>query len=258
MKGNHRHMPMPGQAPHERVGPRLIIVAVVAGVGISIVSISIGEGGPNTVAYEERGEVQGLDRGDHAGRARAWARRRHRSRSSCSRTCARFPAATFQAEVVDPIIEEYVREGRAQISIRHFSFGRSGVTEAAIASTAAGEQGHQWQFAEIVMRNLENAGPQGIDENFLKGAAEVTPGLEIDEWDEAFAEELEAQIDGSRVRERGGPGRRAGFRAEAAGRARGRSSPASAGSRSWTARPRSTRSVPRSSGSRCSSADLAP
>ncbi len=79
--------------------------------------------------------------------------------------------------------------------MRHFSFGRTGVTEAAIASTAAGEQGHQWQFAEIVMRNLENAGPQGIDENFLKGAAEVTPGLVIDEWDAAFAEELEAQSD---------------------------------------------------------------
>ena len=45
------------------------------------------------------------------------------------------------------------------------------------------------------MRNLENAGPQGIDENFLKGAAEVTPGLVIDEWDAAFAEELEAQSD---------------------------------------------------------------
>ena len=103
------------------------------------------------------------------------------------------PGATFQREVVDPIIEEYVREGRAQISMRHFSFGRTGVTEAAIAASAAGEQGHQWQYAEIVMRNLENAGPQGIDENFLKGAAEVTPGLEIDLWEEAFAAELEAQ-----------------------------------------------------------------
>jgi hypothetical protein len=88
-----------------------------------------------------------------------------------------------------------VREGRAQISLRHFSFGRTGVTEAAIAASAAGEQGHQWQYAEIVMRNLKNAGPQGIDENFLKGAAEVTPGLEINEWEEDFAREFDAQSD---------------------------------------------------------------
>jgi hypothetical protein len=172
--------------------PRAIIAVVVVGVTISIVSISIGDGGPNTVAYEERAEVQGLV----AGIAQDGARLGEEEAPVEIELFTDIRATTgaeFQAEVVDPVIEEYVREERAQISLRHFSFGRSGVTEAAIAATAAGEQGHQWQFAEIVMRNLENAGPQGIDENFLKGAAEVTPGLEIDPWDEAFAEELEAQ-----------------------------------------------------------------
>ena len=173
--------------------PRLIIVAVVAGVGISIVSISIGDGGPNTVAYEERDEVQGLVAGIKQDGARLGDEAAPVEIELFTDVRA-IPAATFQEDVVDSLIEEFVRDGRAQISIRHFSFGRSGVTEAAIASTAAGEQGHQWQFAEIVMRNLENAGPKGIDESFLKGAAEVTPGLEIDAWDEAFAEELEAQM----------------------------------------------------------------
>jgi protein-disulfide isomerase len=172
--------------------PRVIIAVVVVGVAISIVSISIGEGGPNTVAYEEREEVQGLV----AGIAQDGARLGEEDAPIEIELFTDIRATTgaaFQEEVVDPIIEEYVRENRAQISLRHFSFGRSGVTEAAIAAAAAGEQGHQWQFAEIVMRNLQNAGPQGIDESFLKGAAEVTPGLEIDPWDEAFAEELEAQ-----------------------------------------------------------------
>ena len=172
--------------------PRIIIVAVVAGVAISIVSISIGDGGPNTVAYEERDEVQGLVAGIKQDGARLGDEAATIDVELFTDVRA-IPAATFQEDVVDPIIEEYVRDGRAQISIRHFSFGRSGVTEAAIAATAAGEQGHQWQFAEIVLRNLENAGPKGIDEAFLKGAAEVTPGLEIDEWEADFAEELEAQ-----------------------------------------------------------------
>ena len=172
--------------------PRAIIVAVVVGVTISIVSISIGDGGPNTVAYEERDEVQGLVAGIKQDGARLGDEEAPVEIELFTDVRA-IPAATFQEDVVDPIIKEFVRDGRAQISLRHFSFGRSGVTEAAIAATVAGEQGHQWQFAEIVMRNLENAGPKGIDESFLKGAAEVTPGLTIDEWDEAFAEELESQ-----------------------------------------------------------------
>ena len=68
------------------------------------------------------------------------------------------PGADFQAEVVDPVIEEYVRSDRALINLRHFSFGRTAVTEAAIAADAAGAQGHQWQYAELVLRNLGNAG----------------------------------------------------------------------------------------------------
>ena len=174
--------------------PRAIILAVVAGVTISIVSISIGDGGPNTVAYEERGDVQGIIAGIAQDGARLGEEEAPVEIELFTDIRA-IPGAEFQEEVVDPVIEEYVREGRAQISLRHFSFGRTGVTEAAIAASAAGEQGHQWQFAEVVMRNLENAGPQGIDQNFLKGAAEVTPGLVIDPWDEAFAEELEAQTD---------------------------------------------------------------
>ena len=173
--------------------PRVIIAVVVIGVGISIVSISIGEGGPNSVGYEEREEVQGLI----AGIAQEGARLGEEDAPVEIELFTDIRATTgasFQSEVVDPVIEEYVREGRAQIALRHFSFGRTGVTEAAIGATAAGEQGHQWQFAEIVMRNLENAGPQGIDDNFLKGAAEVTPGLEdIDVWDAEFAEEVAAQ-----------------------------------------------------------------
>ena len=67
------------------------------------------------------------------------------------------------------------------------------MTEAAIAAEVAGRQGYQWQFAELVMRNLSEAGPQGVDEDFLRGISGVTPGLEIEEWNEAFTDELEAQ-----------------------------------------------------------------
>ena len=174
--------------------PRFLILFVIIGITASIISISVGEGGPTSVDYEGRVEVQRLI----AGIAQDGARLGEEDASieiELFTDIRAIPGATFQEEVVDPIIEEYVREKRAQISIRHFSFGRTGVTEAAIAANAAGEQGHQWQFAELVMRNLSEAGPQGVEEDFLKAIAEVTPGLEIDEWDEAFAAELVAQTE---------------------------------------------------------------
>jgi protein-disulfide isomerase len=172
--------------------PRLVIAVAVIGIGYAIVAISVGEGGPNTVEFEEREEVQGVIAGIRQDGARLGPEDAPVEMELFTDVRA-VPGAEFQIEVVEPVIEEYVRPGRAQISIRHFSFGRTGVTEAAIASTVAGEQGHQWQFAEIVMRNLENAGPRGVDEVFLKSAAEVTPGLEIDEWEADFEKELAAQ-----------------------------------------------------------------
>ena len=174
--------------------PRVLIALVGVGVAISIVSISIGDGGPNSVEIEGRVEVQRLIAGIQQDGARLGDENAPVEIELFTDVRSE-PGAAFQTEVVSPVIDEYVRQGRAEISLRHFSFGRSGVTEAAIAATAAGEQGHQWQFAELVMRNLSNAGPQGVDEGFLKEIAEVTPGLEIDEWEEEFEGELQMQTE---------------------------------------------------------------
>jgi protein-disulfide isomerase len=141
--------------------PRALLALAAIGVGYAIVAISVGEGGPQAVEIDLFTDVRAV------------------------------PAAEFQHDVVDPLIEEYVRTGRAQINLRHYSFGRSGVTEAAIAAEAAGDQGHQWQYAELVMRNLPEQGE--VDEEFLNEVAEVTPGLDKEEWDVAFSEELQKQ-----------------------------------------------------------------
>lgn len=178
--------------PHAWV-PRALIVAAVLGIGGAIISISVGEGGPQAVEIEGRIEVQRLIAGIRQDEERLGS-------PDAPVTLDLFtdvrsiPGAEFQSEVIDPIIESEVRDGEAQINMRHFSFGRSGVTEAAIAADAAGSQGHQWQYAELVLRNLENAGPKGVDERFLNEIAEVTPGLEKEEWDVAFDEQLEAEV----------------------------------------------------------------
>lgn len=174
--------------------PRVLIVAFVLGIGGAVISISVGDGGPQSVEVEGRVDVQKLiagirQDGERLGDPDAPVE------IDLFTDLRDEGAARFQVDVVDPVIVDYVREGRAQINLRHFSFQRTAVTEAAIAADAAGEQGHQWQYAELVLRNLENAGPRGAEEDFLNIIAEVTPGLEKDEWDPVFDEELEAHRD---------------------------------------------------------------
>jgi protein-disulfide isomerase len=170
-----------------------VLLAVLAvGVGYAIIAIAVGEGGPQAVEIEGRPEVQRLIAGIRQEEERLGSPDAP-VEIDLFTDVRSVPGADFQREVVDPVISEYVRTDRAQINIRHFSFGRSGVTEAAIASDAAGAQGHQWQYAELVLRNLGNAGEDGVDEQFLSEIAEVTPGLEQEEWDEEFAAELSSQ-----------------------------------------------------------------
>jgi protein-disulfide isomerase len=172
--------------------PRLALAILAAGVGYAVIAIAVGEGGPETVEIEGGPEVQRLIAGIRQDEARLGSPDAAVEIDLFTDVRA-VPAADFQREVVDPIIAEYVRTERARINLRHFSFGRSGVTEAAIAADAAGAQGHQWQYAELVLRNLDLAGAQGADESFLNEIAEVTPGLEKEEWEDEFEEELEAQ-----------------------------------------------------------------
>jgi len=175
--------------------PRAIIAVVVVGVAISIVSISVGTGGPQAVEIDGRAETQALIAGITQEGARLGSEEAEVVMDVFSDL--RSPgSAAFQREVVEPIIESAVRDSNlVQINLRHFSFGRSGVTEAAIAATAAGEQGHQWQFADLVFRNLSNVGQGLVDEVFLDQIAQVTPGLEKEEWAAEFEQELAAQRD---------------------------------------------------------------
>jgi protein-disulfide isomerase len=174
--------------------PRIALAALAVGIGYAVIALAVGEGGPQAVEIDGRPEVQNLIAGIRQDEARLGSPDAPVEIDLFTDVRA-VPAADFQLDVVDPIIEEYVRTDRAQINLRHFSFGRTAVTEAAIAADAAGGQGHQWQYAELVMRNLGNAGADGVAEEFLREIAEVTPGLEQDEWEAEFNEELEQQRD---------------------------------------------------------------
>jgi protein-disulfide isomerase len=169
--------------------PRVLLALAAAGIGYAIIAISVGEGGPQAIEIDGRPEVQELIAGIPQEGARLGPSDAPVEVDLFTDVRA-VPAAEFQAEVVDPLITEYVRTGRAQINLRHYSFAQSAVTQAAIAADAAGAQGHEWQYAELVLRNLPE---YELDEELLNEIAEVTPGLEKDEWDAEFDEELRLQ-----------------------------------------------------------------
>ncbi len=172
--------------------PRVGLAVLAVGVGYAIYAIAVGEGGPQAVEIEGRPEVQNLIAGIRQEEERLGSPDAAVEIDLFTDLRA-VPAAEFQRAVIDPVIEEYVRSDRALINMRHFSFGRTGVTEAAIAADAAGSQGHQWQYAELVLRNLRVADAAGVDEEFLSEIAEVTPGLDQDEWEVEFDDQLRLQ-----------------------------------------------------------------
>ena len=80
----------------------------------------------------------------------------------------------------------YARTGSARLELRHFSVAGRETTLAALAATAAGEQGRQWQFADLFVRNQELAQERGVTEELLREVAEAVPELEVSEWEEDF------------------------------------------------------------------------
>lgn len=91
--------------------------------------------------------------------------------------------ADFQADVVDPIIAEYVRDGKVQMSFKNFPLGLKPVTVGAIAVEAAAMQDHGWQYADLFMRNLDKVPEKGVDKEYLDAIAAGTPQLDTAQWE---------------------------------------------------------------------------
>ena len=166
--------------------PLTLLTLAAIGLGYVIVTLSVGENRVEDYRVEEAGEVQQLIAGirqleDRLGPEDADV-------SIELFTDIQIPTgADYQREVVDPIIEEYVRTGEANIILRHFPLGPKPVTTGGIAAEAAGMQDRQWQFAELFTRNLELAPEQGVTPGFLNEVAAVVPKLDVTQWEEDMA-----------------------------------------------------------------------
>lgn len=184
-------MPEAPQTPASRAGrprspwiPRVLLGIVSLAILYAIVSIAIGQGGPKGPIIRGIDTVQQLyggipQEGAYLGPSDAPVTITVFTDLRCSQ------CADYQEDTVDPLVEAYARTGDAQLELRHLSINQEEETTlAAYAATAAGEQGHQWQYADLVLRNLRRAPGGSVDDRFLREVAETVPELDQQLWDD--------------------------------------------------------------------------
>jgi protein-disulfide isomerase len=164
--------------------PITLLSLLFIGLMAAIVSLSIGEKGPQSIQIEGTPEVQELIGGirqldDRLGSEDAPVTIDFFQDVQCPR------CADYYADTIEPLIAERVRTGEVQMNFRHFPLGLKPVTLGAIATEAAAEQDRGWQYASLFMRNLDEVPERGVNEEFLNQVASVTPKLDTAQWEEA-------------------------------------------------------------------------
>jgi protein-disulfide isomerase len=160
-----------------RIGLGLAAILLIYG----IVSIAIGEGGPQRFVLRGSNAVQELyggvrQDGIRVGSPDAPVTLGVFNDLQCG-SCRR-----FQLHVVDPLVAEYARGSTAQLEFHNFSLGPTDTTLGAYAATAAGLQDREWQYVDFFFRNQGQAGTR-VTTQFLDDIANAVPELDTNKWD---------------------------------------------------------------------------
>lgn len=103
----------------------------------------------------------------------------------------------FDREMFPDLLDDYVRDGEVKVVAETMAFlGPDSVT-AARAAFAAGEQDRYWPYHTLLFENQGEENSGYVTDDFLRGLAEDTPGLDVKKWEDAragesFTRELEA------------------------------------------------------------------
>jgi protein-disulfide isomerase len=162
--------------------PRVLLGLGGLALLAAIVSISVGERGSGKTVPEGLDEVQRLiagipQEGNRLGDEDAPVAITVFTDLLCHECSA------YQLETIDPLIEEYARRGEAAFELRHVAITGRDTTLPALAATAAGEQGRQWQYAGLFARNAGATG-QEVKDELLREIADATPDLVLEQWEE--------------------------------------------------------------------------
>ena len=103
----------------------------------------------------------------------------------------------FSREMFPDLVNDYVRDGDVKLISETMAFlGPDSVT-AARAAFAAGEQNHFWPYSTLLFENQGDENSGYVTDDFLRGLAEDTPGLDVQKWEDqragnSFTKELKA------------------------------------------------------------------
>lgn len=103
----------------------------------------------------------------------------------------------FDREMFPDLVDDYVRDGQVRVVSETMVFlGPDSVT-AARAAFAAGEQNLYWPYHTLLFENQGEENSGYVTDDFLRGLAEDTPGLDVQKWEDqrvgnSFTKELGA------------------------------------------------------------------
>jgi protein-disulfide isomerase len=94
--------------------------------------------------------------------------------------------ADYELDVIDPLIENEVRDGDVKLEFHHFSTGARNTGLAAYGAVDAGIQDYQWQFIELFFRNQDEAKDKGVTDEFLEKVAGAILEFNVERWQNDF------------------------------------------------------------------------
>ena len=103
----------------------------------------------------------------------------------------------FSRDMYPRLVDDYVRNGKARLVSEPLAFlGPDSVT-AARAALSASEQNHYWPYYSLLYKHQGEENSGYVTNDFLRGLAEKTPGLDVNKWEQqragnAFTAELKA------------------------------------------------------------------
>jgi protein-disulfide isomerase len=195
-------MPIPVNEVEPRRRPRvigLLVLALCVGLlGFAIVSLSVGSGDSEEIKITGAGEVQSLLGGIQQDGARL-------GDPSAPVTVQVFndlqcdPCSDWNQQVIVPLIQGPVRSGDLQLVYHNFPMTRAGFFLGAYGAVAAAKQDYEWQFAQLLFANQDEAKEHGADQEFLDNIARGVGvvNFNVEQWqrdmeDSDIRETLEA------------------------------------------------------------------
>jgi protein-disulfide isomerase len=88
----------------------------------------------------------------------------------------------FSRETFPEVVDRSVRGGEVKVVSEPLTFSGSDSVPAAKAALAAAQQNRYWPYASLLFENQQQENSGYVTEDFLRGLAKDTPGLDTDKW----------------------------------------------------------------------------